>query len=68
MVVVVLYDSHGETIGKADAWERELEGTSEGFCICAVGDWFFCVGDANTVGNANSWMPLPFCHSLLESV
>ena len=39
-----------------------------GFCLRSVGDWIFCVPEANTVSNANSRMPTAFSFTLFESV
>ena len=47
---------------------QERDGVATGFCLRAVGDWSFCVCEANTVSNANSRMPVAFSFTLLESV
>jgi hypothetical protein len=44
------------------------EGSKRYFCVRSVGEKDFYSSNANTVGEANSGMPLQICIPLLESV
>jgi hypothetical protein len=56
--------------GDDGAAEGEREGEQWYFCICvrSVGEKVFYTSNTNTVGEANSGMPLQICIALLESV